>query len=107
MIKNYFKTAWRSLIRNKSYTAINIVGLAVGIAACLLIFLVIHFETSFDDFHKKTDHEISVPDNSAGTLKKFDEDGIYFVEPQFFKVFDYDWLSGDENTALNEPNTVV
>src|SRR5438067_1418407 len=55
MIKNYIKTAWRSLLRNKSYTAINITGLAVGIAACLLIFLVIHFETSFDNFHSKKD----------------------------------------------------
>jgi len=51
MIKNYLKTAWRSLLRNKSYTAINITGLAIGIAACLLIFLVINFETSFDDYH--------------------------------------------------------
>ncbi|MGZ3836637.1 MAG: ABC transporter permease, partial [Mucilaginibacter sp.] len=56
MIKNYIKTAWRSLLRNKSYTAINIAGLAVGIAACLLIFLIVHFETSFDNFHKKKDH---------------------------------------------------
>ncbi|WP_454802474.1 ABC transporter permease [Mucilaginibacter phyllosphaerae] len=53
MLKNYFKTAWRSLIRNKSYTTINIIGLAVGIAACLLIFLVINFETSFDNYHAK------------------------------------------------------
>jgi putative ABC transport system permease protein len=56
MIKNYFKTAWRSLLRNKSYTIINITGLAIGIAACLLIFLVIHFETSFDNYHTKKDH---------------------------------------------------
>src|SRR6185312_11923285 len=56
MIKNYFKTAWRTLLRNKSYAAINIAGLGVGIAACLLIFLIIQFETSFDNFHKKKDH---------------------------------------------------
>ncbi|RYU92419.1 ABC transporter permease [Mucilaginibacter terrigena] len=56
MIKNYFKTAWRSLLRNKSYTIINITGLAIGIAACLLIFLVIHFETGFDAYHAKKDH---------------------------------------------------
>jgi len=56
MIKNYIKTAWRSLLRNKSYAAINITGLAVGIAACLLIFLVVQFETSFDNFHAKKDH---------------------------------------------------
>jgi hypothetical protein len=53
MIRNYLKTALRNLSRNKSYTAINILGLTVGIAACLLIFLVIRFETSFDDFHAK------------------------------------------------------
>src|SRR4030095_4429777 len=52
MIRNYFKFAFRNLWRNKSYSAINIVGLGVGIAICLLIFLVIQFETSFDNFHK-------------------------------------------------------
>ncbi len=52
MIKNYFKTAIRNLKRNKSFAIINILGLAVGIAACLLIFLVIQFETSFDNFHR-------------------------------------------------------
>ncbi len=56
MIKNYIKTAWRNLMRNKSYAAINIVGLAIGIAACMLIFLIIQFETSFDNFHPKKDH---------------------------------------------------
>src|SRR5438552_1144261 len=53
MFKNYLKTALRNLKRNKSYAVINVLGLAVGIAACLLIFLVIQFETSFDNFHKK------------------------------------------------------
>lgn len=56
MIKNYIKTAWRNLIRHKSYTAINIVGLTLGIAASLLIFLVITFETSFDNFHVNRNH---------------------------------------------------
>lgn len=55
MIRNYIKTAWRSLLRNKSYATINVVGLAVGIAACLLIFLIVQFETSFDNFHAKKD----------------------------------------------------
>src|SRR5207253_2205424 len=52
-IKNYFKTAFRNLQRNKSYAAINILGLGIGIATCLLIFLVVRFETSFDNFHSK------------------------------------------------------
>ena len=52
MIKNYIKTAWQNLRSHKSYVAINTTGLAVGIAACLLIFLLIQYETSFDNFHK-------------------------------------------------------
>ncbi|HEU5054665.1 MAG TPA: ABC transporter permease [Hanamia sp.] len=53
MLKNYFKTAFRNFQRNKSYALINTLGLAVGIAACFLIFLVVQFESSFDNFHPK------------------------------------------------------
>lgn len=53
MFRNYFKTAIRNLRRNKSYALINTLGLAVGIAACLLIFLIVQFESSFDNFHPK------------------------------------------------------
>ncbi len=53
MFKNYFKTAFRNLKRNKSYAFINTLGLTVGIASCLLLFMVIRFETSFDNFHPK------------------------------------------------------
>ena len=49
MFIKYVKIAWRNLMFNKSYTSINIVGLAVGIAACLLIALFVKNETSFDD----------------------------------------------------------
>ena len=55
MFKNYFKTAFRSLIRNRIYTTINIAGLAVGIAVCMIIFVIIQFQTSFDNFHSKKD----------------------------------------------------
>lgn len=55
MIRNYLKIAFRSLLRNKSYAFINAIGLAVGIAACLLIFLIVQFELSFDNFHSKKD----------------------------------------------------
>ncbi len=55
MIKNYFKTASRSLIRNRNYTIINIAGLAIGIAVCMMIFMIIQYQTSFDDFHSKKD----------------------------------------------------
>ncbi len=55
MIKNYFKIAWRNLTRRKGHAFINIGGLAVGIAVCLLIFIIIQFELSFDNYHKKKD----------------------------------------------------
>ena len=55
MIKNYFKTAFRNLVRNKNYAIINISGLAAGIAICLVMFIVIRYEMSFDNYHKKKD----------------------------------------------------
>jgi len=55
MFKNYFKTAFRSLTRNRNYTIVNIAGLAVGIAVCMIIFVIIQFQTSFDEFHLKKD----------------------------------------------------
>ena len=47
MLKNYFKIAWRNIIRHKGYAAINISGLTMGIAACLLIFVVVQYEFSY------------------------------------------------------------
>ena len=55
MFKNYWVIAVRSLQRNKSYTIINFLGLTIGMAACLLLFLLVRYETSFDTFHTKKD----------------------------------------------------
>jgi putative ABC transport system permease protein len=52
MFKNYFKTAWRNLSRNKAFTAINIAGLALGLTCSLLILLWVLDEYSVDAFHK-------------------------------------------------------
>lgn len=48
MIKNYFIIAFRNLVRNKSYTFINVAGLALGITTCIIIFIIIKRELSFD-----------------------------------------------------------
>ena len=55
MIKNYFKTAWRNLVRNKIFSFINIIGLGLGIAASLFIYLWIQDEKSKDNFHENTE----------------------------------------------------
>jgi ABC-type transport system, involved in lipoprotein release, permease component len=52
MLKNYFKIAWRNLWKNKIFSAINIAGLAIGMAACLLILQYVNFELSYDQFNK-------------------------------------------------------
>ncbi|WP_208864664.1 ABC transporter permease [Mucilaginibacter gossypiicola] len=52
MLKNYIKTAWRNLVRNKFYSVINIAGLTVGLAIGILILLWVQDEFSFDSFHK-------------------------------------------------------
>ena len=51
MLRNYFKIAWRNLLKHKSHSAINIVGLAVGMASFLLILFYVQDESSFDKFH--------------------------------------------------------
>ncbi|MDB5134126.1 MAG: macB 27 [Mucilaginibacter sp.] len=53
MLKNYIKTAWRNLLNNKFYSAINIAGLTLGLAIGILILVWVQDELSFDDFHKQ------------------------------------------------------
>jgi putative ABC transport system permease protein len=55
MIRNYIKIAWRSLTKQKLYSLINISGLAVGLAVCMLIMLYVVHEMSYDRFHKNAD----------------------------------------------------
>ncbi|MFA9453632.1 MAG: ABC transporter permease, partial [Candidatus Aminicenantaceae bacterium] len=55
MFHNYLKTAWRQLLRHRAFSFINIAGLAVGMAVCILIFLWVWDEMSFDRFHKNAD----------------------------------------------------
>src|SRR6478736_5364648 len=55
MLRNYFKIAFRNLCRHRVFYLINILGLSVGMTACLLIFLYVRFELSYDSFHSKAD----------------------------------------------------
>src|SRR5450755_1348274 len=56
MIRNYFITAWRNLIKNKSFSLINIFGLSIGLCCFLLILLFVQDELHYDQFNLKADH---------------------------------------------------
>ena len=66
MFKNYFKTAWRGLLRNKFYSVINISGLTLGLTVGILILLWVQDEYSFDSFHKNAKNIIKL-ENMVGT----------------------------------------
>ncbi len=68
MFKNYFKTAWRNLMKNKVFSFINILGLTIGITVCMMIYLFIMNEFSFDNFHKNGNHIYRV-------MRGFESDG--------------------------------
>ncbi len=148
MIKNYFKIAWRSLLRQRAFAAINVVGLAIGLATCLLIALYVFDELSYDRFHAKADRIVRVvfrgtvpggeireahvmppvaqvlqaehPEVEAATRLRrggtpffeinnqlFYEESLAFVDNNFFNIFSFPLIQGNQATVLTEPNTVV
>jgi len=149
MIKNYLKVAFRNILRHKVYSLINIFGLAIGMALCLLILVYVQDELSFDGFHEKADRiyriaqtedhngdltnvmriapgattrlEIDFPEAIEKTARIFPagevwtkyedrlyrEDRIYVVDDSFFDMFTFDFISGNPETALKEPNSIV
>lgn len=84
MFKNYFITAFRNLFRHKLYSVINIGGLAVGLAACILIFLFVRDELSFDGFLSDTDdtYMMRITVHTPG----YDAFSLYFT-PAVMKPF--------------------
>jgi len=68
MLKNYFKIAFRNIMRHKAYAAINISGLAIGMASCILILLWVQNELSFDRFHANANELYRITCN-AGDFK--------------------------------------
>ncbi|QEM08510.1 ABC transporter permease [Mucilaginibacter rubeus] len=154
MIKNYFKIAFRGFWRHKLFTLINIIGLSIGISAFLAIYFIVHYDFTFDKFHKDSDRIYRVVMNMsfqghknyssgvfgplAGAIKsqatgieeitplyalsshfvyidkdknaqkRFkDVDKIALVDQQYFKIFNYVWLAGSSQHALDAPGHVV
>jgi len=73
LFANYLKTAFRNVLRNKGFTFINVFGLAVGMACCIILFLYVQYESSFDKFHDKADqiYRVISQDEDDGGVDRF------------------------------------
>jgi len=151
MLNNHIKVAFRSLMRQPGYTALNIIGLTVGIASSLIILLYIFHETSFDKHHSKADriYRLSTEFTESEGISKWSnmtmpaaftvknenpevvqatrmqgidfqrptrfeynqvyyyQDNVYAADSTIFEVFDYEFIAGNPNTALEAPNSIV
>ena len=67
MIKNYIKRAFKNIRKQKGFSFINIIGLGVGIAACILIFLWVNNQLSYDQFHKNSESLYALSFNDGGS----------------------------------------
>ena len=150
MFRNYIKIAWRSLARHKLISFVNLFGLTMGLACCLLIAAYIYRELSFDRYHKNASEiyrltrqfntsegvkslELSsvsppfgyyfpaeFPEVEAMTRllpigntpmmageNKFNENNIFAADPQLFHLFDVSLQSGNPETALSDPFSIL
>ena len=150
MLQHYLKLGGRNLIKDKTYSFINVTGLTIGITCCLILLIFVRYESSFDSFHPYSKETFRVvqhtkyPDQtlywnttayplaealrndfsefelvtqSAGPMSRFfnvenEEDRfesryVLFVDPYYPKVFDLDWISGNQQTAFQHTNSVV
>ena len=149
MFRNYFTIAWRNLARNRAFSVINILGLAIGMASAILILLWVSQVSGVDQFHTKLDrlYEVFSNDKVQGTIRtlsatpeimapalknEFPEiegasrinwgsrnllsadsatPGIMssgnVVDPDFLKMFTLPFVTGDPNTALDQPKNMV
>ncbi len=76
MIKNYFKTAFRNLWRNKIFSTINIFGLAIGISASLVIYLLVNYHFTFDKFERDNDRIYRVVSNFTFSGEVYRNSGV-------------------------------
>jgi len=76
MIKNYFKIAWRNLMKQKVFSFINIIGLTIGLSASFVIGLMIFYDATFDDFHKDGDRIYRVVSNFTSPEGEFYNSGM-------------------------------
>ena len=105
MFKNYFKTAFRTLLKNKFYSAINIAGLTLGLTVGILVLLWVQDELSFDGFYKKAKDIYRVELwGGTGNNKQIFTIGVAPIGPfskqQLPEIQDYVRLKGNFNYSL-------
>ncbi|RDC65594.1 ABC transporter permease [Adhaeribacter pallidiroseus] len=101
MFQNYFKTAWRHLLRNKGYSALNILGLGTGMAVALLIGLWVHHEYSYDKFLPDYErlYQVRRNFNSNGDILNFPTTSLALADalrneiPEIEYVAETDWMN--------------
>ncbi|HVW12622.1 MAG TPA: ABC transporter permease [Mucilaginibacter sp.] len=107
MIKNYIKSAFRNFSRHKLFTLINIIGLSIGISAALVIYLLVHYDFTFDKFHKDGDHIYRVVTNFTSQGTPWYASGVCGPLPWAVKT----QVTGLQETApiwsLPQPNVIV
>ncbi len=106
MLSNYLKIAWRSILRDKSFSLINIGGLSIGIAACLLILQYVAYERSYDKFHQNAGQIYRVKQDrfEKGVLATEWAAGAYAVgntmKTTFPEVETYVKLTGGQSSVV-------
>ena len=123
MVKNYFKTAWRNVRKNKLFSFINILGLSLGIATCFIIMLYVHDELSYDKFNKnasniarvvfraninggKIDESVAMPPVAQTMKKDFPEvqDATRILNYGSSKIIYKDKAFKDDRFAFTDAN---
>ena len=153
MVRNYLNIAFRNLLRRKFYSALNIIGLSIGISCSFLIFLFIQSELSYDKHYENADniYRLGVEYNIGGKIdrycniprpigpnlkviypeileytrlcgvnglrthkamiefegNKFDCNKIFAADSTFFKVFSNEFITGNPEDALVQPNSII
>ncbi|HCN84132.1 MAG TPA: hypothetical protein DIT07_11020, partial [Sphingobacteriaceae bacterium] len=150
MLREYFKIAWRNILKRKFYTLLNISGLSLGMSCCMLIYLYSSYQLSFDTYHHGKEHifrlvnelkldkteynkgssiamlrglqsgfpqieksAVSIGNQSLvaevnnDSKKRFrEEKNVSYTNSDWFKLFQYEWISGGPE-QLDQPGTAV
>lgn len=105
MFKNYLTISWRNLLKHRTYAGINILGLTLGIAGAILVFLIVRFETGFDQQHADSDRIFRVVLENNFYGKSYSQAMPYPV-PESLRG-DFDQFEAISIVDANEDNTVI